>query len=287
LVNSPLRITTGELFLDLRPPTLERVWDTPGGKWKHTIEPEIQYEYVTGVNQFDRIIRFGEDDTLTDTSDVQYSITQHLFRRAGDGQADDLVTWRLSQKYFFDPTFNGALVPGTRNVFEALDSFTAIAFADEAHVFSPIESDLVVSPGGTYDGELLLGYDTYRHEISTAGTLFKIQPEQNLNFTLAHFSIDNASVLQPLANQVRAQVSYGALNRSGWNATLGFGYDIKQEYLQSQLVRISYNGSCCGITLEYQRLDLGSVRSENQFRVALAIANLGTFGNLRREEKIF
>ncbi len=287
VVNAPLRVTTGELVLDLRPPTLERVWETPSGKWKHTIEPEIQYEYVQGINQFDRIILFGTDDTLTDTNDVQYSITQRLFRRAGDGQADEVVSWRLWQNYFFNPTFTGALVPNTRNVFQALDSITPFAFDDVARHFSPIESDLVVSPGGKYDAEVRLEYDTLRRQISTSDILMKIQPNPNFNFTLGQFSIDNSPVLQPLANQIRAQVSYGALNRRGWNTSLGFGYDIKQQYLQSQLVQVSYNGSCCGIALEYYRLALGSVRTENQFRVALVIANLGTFGNLRRQEKIF
>jgi len=50
---------------------------------------------------------------------------------------------------------------------------------------------------------------------------------------------------------------------------------------------VSYNGHCCGLGFEYRRLALGTVRSENQFRVALLIANLGTFGSLRRQEKIF
>jgi LPS-assembly protein len=47
---------------------------------------------------------------------------------------------------------------------------------------------------------------------------------------------------------------------------------------------LSYNGSCCGISFEYRRLSLGEIRTENQFRVSLNIANIGTFGNLRREE---
>jgi len=42
----------------------------------------------------------------------------------------------------------------------------------------------------------------------------------------------------------------------------------------------SSNGTCCGISVEHHRLALGPVRSENQFRVALLIANLGTFGTL-------
>ena len=102
---------------------------------------------------------------------------------------------------------------------------------------------------------------------------------------MAHFSIDNAAVLQPLANQIRAQVGYGDLNRRGWNASFGFSYDVKQQLLQNQLMQVSYNGSCCGIAFEYRRLSLGPIRTENQFRVALIIANIGTFGNLRRQER--
>jgi LPS-assembly protein len=287
VVNNSLRRTTGELSVDLRPPSLERVWEKGTGKWKHTIDPEITYNYVRGVNQFDRFIRFDEDETLTDTNEFVYSITQRLFHRTGDNQADELVSWRVAQKYYFDPTFNGALIPGTRNVFQALDSITPFAFASEPRRFSPIDSDLRVTPGGVYDAQVRLEFDTLLHRFTTAGTMLKIRPYQNFNFTVAHFSIDNSSVLQPLANQIRTQVGYGDLNRRGWNASFGFSYDIKQKLLQNQLMQVSYNGSCCGIAFEYRRLALGQVRTENQFRVALIIANIGTFGNLRRQEKIF
>src|ERR1035441_6605119 len=81
-------------------------------------------------------------------------------RRAGDGQTNELVSWKIAQKYYFDPTFNGALVPGTRNVFQALDSITPFAFADELRHFSPIDSDLRVTPGGAYDVEVRLHYHT-------------------------------------------------------------------------------------------------------------------------------
>ncbi len=294
VVSDPLRRTTGEVNVDLRPPTLERVWQTAGGKWKHTIDPEIEYNYVGGVGQFDRFILFDEDETLTDTNDLVYSITQRLYHRTRDGQANDVVTWKIAQAYYFDPTFGGALTPGTRNVFQALDSITPFAFANEPRRFSPINSDLVISPGGKYDAEVRLDYDTVRHRITTAETLLKIHPTENFNFTVAQFSIDNTAgpppfnaTLQPPANQIRAQVGYGASNRRGWNTQAGVGYDVKQNVLQNEFVEVTYNGSCCGISLEYRRLSLGEIRTENQFRVSLNIANIGTFGNLRREEKIF
>jgi len=57
--------------------------------------------------------------------------------------------------------------------------------------------------------------------------------------------------------------------------------------LQSQIVQVSYNGGCCGLAFEYRRINLGQVRAENQFRLAFIIANIGTFGNLRHQERIF
>jgi LPS-assembly protein len=293
-VNKALSRTTGEVNVDIRPPTLERVWQSSSGEWKHTIDPEIEYNYVGDAGQFDRFILFDEDETLTSTNDFVYSITQRLFHRDGGGQANNLVTWKVVQAYYFDPTFGGALVPGTRNVFQALDSITPFAFADEPRRFSPINSDLILSPGGRYDAEFRFDYDTVRHRITTAETLLKIHPTENLNFAVAQFSVDNTavlapttSVLQPPANQIRAQVGYGAPNRRGWNTQAGFGYDVKQNVWQNQFVEVSYNGSCCGISVEYRRLSLGEIRTENQFRVSLNIANIGTFGNLRREEKVF
>ena len=294
VASDPTYRTTGEVNVDLRPPTFERVWQSASGKWKHAIDPEIEYNYVGGISQFDRFILFDEDETLTNTNDFVYSITQRLFHRAPDGQSNDLFTWKISQAYYFDPTFGGALTPGTRNVFQALDSITPFAFANEPRHFSPINSDLVITPGGRYDAEVRLDYDTVRHRITTTETLLKIRATEKFNFTVAHFSIDNTSgpppnnaVLQPPANQIRTQVGYGESNRRGWSTQAGVGYDVKQNVLQNEFVEVSYNGSCCGISLEYRRLSLGEIRTENQFRVSLNIANIGTFGNLRRVEKLY
>ena len=246
------------------------------------------------MNQFAQYVLFDEDETLTNTNDFVYSVTQRLFHRGKEGQANELVTWKIAQAYYFDPTFGGALVSGTRNVFQALDSITPFAFADEPRRFSPINSDLVITPGGKYDAEVRFDFDTVRHRITTVETLLKIHPTENLNFSVAQFSIDNTSVLppytaalQPAENQIRFQAGYGASNRRGWSASAGVGYDVKQSILQNQFVEISYNGSCCGISLEYRRLSLGEIRTENQFRLSLNIANIGTFGNLRRQEKLF
>ncbi len=287
VVGDSLRRTTAEVSVDLRPPSLARIWEGAGAKWKHTIEPKIVYHFVDGVHGFARFLRFDENDTLTDTNEFEYSITQRLYRRASEGPAEELVTWKLAQKYYFDPGFGGAIVAGQRNVFQALNSITAFAFADGLRRFSPLLSDLRVTPGGRYDAELRIDYDPLRGKLTTIGTLLKVRPYREFFVTLAHFALESNPVLQPRSNQVRALIGYGELNRRGWNAAAGVSYDARLKFIQSQLVQVSYNGACCGIAFEYRRLALGPVRSENQFRVALILANVGTFGNLRRQEKIF
>ena len=279
----------GEFTLEIRPPTLERFFDRPKKKrrYKHTIEPEITYNYVTGINDFERFIRFDSDATLSNTNEVEYGITQRLYMKSDDAQPAELFSWSVVQKHYFNPTFSGAIVDDARNVLQALDSITPFAFAAGPRNWSPIVSDFKIMPGGKYDAEEILAYDPQLGKIIDAGTLLKVTPFSEFFATIADFRIQDNPVLQPLSNQIRALVGWGSFNRPGFNFTGGVSYDIQNSALQNQLVQVTYNGSCCGLSLEYRRLALGQVRTENQFRVAFTIANIGTFGNLRRQEKIF
>ncbi|HVB58678.1 MAG TPA: LPS assembly protein LptD [Candidatus Acidoferrales bacterium] len=286
---------TEEISVDIRPPTIERVWGDSGTKWKHVIEPEIVYQYVNGVNQFGRFVRFDEDETLTDTNEFEYGFTQRLFRRTGRGSADELLTWRIVQKYFLDPTFGGALVPGQRNVFQTLDLLTPFAFVDTPQSFSPIVSDLTIEPGKRYDTQFIVNYDPVRNRLSAIGTLLKLKPYKESFLTLAHFSTLNLpfNLLPPppnfeqRSNQIRALLGYGDMNRRGWNVSLGASYDLTQSEFQNQIAELSYNASCCGIGFEVRRFSFGTIRNENLYMGMFRIANLGSFGNLRRQEKIF
>jgi LPS-assembly protein len=298
---------TGEFSVELRPPSFERFFesaaknDKPRRRYKHTIEPEITYRYVTGVNNFARFIRFDSDATLTDTSEVEYGFTQRLYRKDGDDQPQELISWRVVQKHYFDPTFGGAIVSGQRNVFQALDSISPFAFAFGPRNWSPILSDFKITPGGPYDLEQILQYDPQNQRLVTIGTLIKAKPYREFFTTIAYFRLnDNPSLSdiasmppgqtpfqQPLSNQIRALAGYGSENRKGFNFTGGVGYDFTNKTLQNQIVQATYNGSCCGLSLEYRRINLANVRTENQFRVAFIIANIGTFGNLRHRDKIF
>ncbi len=94
------------------------------------------------------------------------------------------------------------------------------------------------------------------------------------------------TVISPPANQFRAQVGYGDLNRKGWNTAVSTVYDYRLAVLEFAIAQVTYNTDCCGLSFEYRRLNFGA-RDDTQYRVAFSIANIGTFGNLKKQERLF
>ena len=117
---------------------------------------------------------------------------------------------------------------GQRNVFQALDSISPFAFAFGPRNWSPIISDIKIMPGGKYDVEQILQYDTQIDRLVTVGTLLKVKPYSEFFATLAYFRLNDNPVeadlppvpppgfvpfTQPLSNQIRALMGYGNLTR--------------------------------------------------------------------------
>ena len=88
-------------------------------------------------------------------------------------------------------------------------------------------------------------------------------------------------------HQFRVLFGYGQLNKRGFSAASSFGFDANHGSLQYATAQTSYNWDCCGLSLEYRRFALGSVRNENQYRFSFTLANVGAFGNLRRQERLY
>jgi len=101
-------------------------------------------------------------------------------------------------------------------------------------------------------------------------------------------TVNGTQVLPPVQfNQFRWLVGYGNPNKRGVSAAANIGFDVTSKFLQYSAIQASYNWDCCGFSVEYRRLALGQVRNENQYRFALSLTNLGTFGTLRRQERLF
>ena len=95
-------------------------------------------------------------------------------------------------------------------------------------------------------------------------------------------------VLAPdIFNQFRVQGIYGNLSNKGFSAAASMAFDVKNGFVQGATVQSTYNWDCCGLTFEYARWALGAVRNENAYRFAFSLTNVGTFGNLKRLQRIY
>ena len=298
-----------------------------GRKWKHVIEPRAVYRLVTGVNDFANVLHFDERDILSNTHEVEYGFVtrfyakptapiqecdtpmtglavgaaapeqivpwQHLSnlesRPCPPGPAArEVATWEVAQKYFLDPTFGGALVSGQRNVFTTTEDLTGIAFATEPRHLSPLVSRLRVATSSRTGTEWDLDYDFQLGRINESTLL--------VNYNLGSFTVGggDAFLQIPQPNtiplkfqQFRVALGFGGLARRGLSAASSFGIDSETGQLQFATAQTTYNWNCCGVTMEYRRYAIANVRNENLFRFTFSLANIGSFGNLRRQERLY
>ena len=157
-----------ELAVDLVTPSLERVFEKKtifGEKLKHVLEPRATYRYVSGIGtDFIRAIRFDESDLLSDTNELELSLTNRLYAKRG-GVVREVLTWEIRQKRYFDPTFGGAVVPGQRNVMASSADLTGYSFLNGPRDYSPVASILRASMLTGLSLEWRADYDPSRRAV--------------------------------------------------------------------------------------------------------------------------
>jgi LPS-assembly protein len=286
-VGQNLRRHAREFTVDLTMPSIAQVYRAPawmgGQKIKHVIEPRASFRDISGVRNFDRIIRFDETDIVANTREIEISVANRFYRKRANGVVDEALTWQVWQRRYFDPTFGGAVVAGKRNVVLSSADLTGYAFIDQPRSYSPIVSQLrYVYKIGV---EWRTDYDPLRGHFVNSTLAADYRTDQYY-MTVGHSQVRNDPVLAPSSNQLTSSFGLGKENRRGWNLGSLMFYDYKQKTLQYLSTQLTYNTDCCGFSVQYRRFGLGT-RNENQFRVALSIANVGSFGTLKRQERLF
>jgi len=283
------RRSARDLSVELVMPSFAKVFEKSpkwlgGGKMKHVIEPRASFRYVDGINDFSRIIRFDDTELMTNTKELEVSLTNRLYLKRG-GTTQELLSWQVWQRRYFDPTFGGSVIEGKRNVNQSTVDFSGYSFLDGRRSYSPVASSVRMQPLPGAGVEWRLDYDPLRGNVTNSS--FTVDGRLDQWFVSAgHTQVDSSTVLSPQNNQFRGLLGWGADNRRGWNAAFNAIYDYRVGVLQFANTQVTYNTDCCGFSVQYRRFSFGT-RNENQFRVAFSIANLGSFGTLRRQERFF
>jgi LPS-assembly protein len=310
-----------EMQAELRAPVVERTFDSAMVEklfrhdLRHTVEPTATYRYVRGVDNFLKVLRFDDVDIVSNTNELEYGVTQRLFLRPlkdkpckatedseGDGSVADAtgcgnrewLSWRLTQKHFFDQTFGGAVVDGRRNIFDTTLDLSGISFLTEARATSPLISRLRVRTSANMDVEWDFDLDTGAKKFTSNNVLLDVH-QGNIFSGLSYarlnapgrFFTEGVSSSVSNFSQLRLLVGYGSPTKEGLGVAANVGLDLNLSMVQYGALQTSYNWNCCGFSVEYRKYELGSVRNENAYRFNFTLANIGTAGNLRRAERLF
>lgn len=212
---------------------------------------------------------------------------------AGCGSRE-LLSWRLTQKYFFDPRFGGAIVTRSRNIVQTTLNLSGVAFLTEPREISPLISRLRWRTSDHFDVEWDFDVDTGAKKFTSNNVLVNFHERQvfsGLSYARLNapgrFNIAGFSSAVSDFNQLRILLGYGGPTKRGFGIAANTGLDLNRTEVQYGALQVQYNWDCCGLSVEYRKYELGSVRNENAYRFNFTLANIGTAGNLRRAERLF
>jgi LPS-assembly protein len=320
-----------ELELDLRPPALAKNFYRKDNsfRFRHVIEPFLAYRRISGVNDFRKTLLFDYTDAIADTNEFEYGVTNRFYTRRytdrpaseikktetiqtssqtvfqnSDAQKNDslsiqpyeIFTLTVRGKYFVDPYFGGALIPGRRNQFFPLTTLSAFTYGGVPRRWSPLNVDLTYRPRktvfantrfdyGLQGGQLrnvsaTIGYDTPLLKIFQT---FYYTRAINLVPSLSQFA--NAAGKEPgtqRGSQWSPTIFVGNRERGWFGGTaMFFDFQNPREFRGSPLVSstttLGYAYDCCSLVLQYSNFNVG-LRSENRVLFSFRLNGIGTFG---------
>jgi LPS-assembly protein len=267
-------------------PVLNRVWNTPdsgyASKWKHTIEPYYNLQYVTAVDNFKEIIQLdGTDYIVGGTLRMDYGVTNRFLakRTAGEasGSAREVAAVVVNQTYYTDAR-------ASLYDYNYSTSFTTKPPSN----FSPVRIDVRTSPTEQINGTFRLEYDTSNGGMQSMAAGGQVALENWLHVT-AGFSQRRYQNTDPTQQAQHDNYLNAAArlqtpsNRVG--GTYTFNYDIGRSTLLSSRIVGYYNAQCCGFAVEYQIYNFPQLnsayaaQSDRRFNFSFTLAGLGTFSN--------
>ncbi len=291
-VNRRLIRRYADLSVDLRTPVLEKDFSSSWlGRFRHAVEPFATYRRISGIKNFDKIIRFDEQDAIANTNEIEYGIVNRFFKErpsgAGSQERFQWMAVKLIEKYYFDPTFGDAFRQGRLNAFYPLDTATGLYQTGIMRNFSPISAIVQLSPQKGIHYDFRADFDPeskrWRNEsfsavwqqdrFSFAGAFFRLHPPEQ----------EPQEIL--VGNTFQGQIDYGSLNR-GFSTSFSMSYNIQTSELLNSLTRATYIWDCCGLSAEFNQYALRD-RTESRFSFSFTLKGIGSFGNLKRSENIF
>lgn len=254
--------------------------------FKHLMEPLIRYRYTTGIDEYRETIIFDEHDAIANTNEVEFGLVNRFFVRRSpeDSSTHEWLSIKVAQKYFVDPDFGGSFRFNSVNQFYPLYTLTGFHYGAVKRRFSPLTTRARITPSRRFSFDLHSDYDTAFSQLrNLAVTGFFNKGRLGLGTT--YFLTEQLEPGTLKNNQLQGSVRWGNF-RKGLSFSNIFSYDARSKGLLNLRTRANYFWDCCGMSVEYQRLNLG-LREERELRFSFFLKGIGVFGTIRRPDRLF
>jgi LPS-assembly protein len=310
----------GEFELDVRPPAFAKDFRRGDGSFwfRHVIEPYVQYRKISGINDFDQIIRFDYIDAIADTNEIEFGIANRFFTRRSTENVSDVPTKEIAGrerpllssqpyealtitvrgKYFFDPFFGGALIPGRRNQFYPINTLSGFVYGGVPRRFSPINVDARYRPRRNLFVDVRSDLDTRGGGMRSLSTTFGMtrslfQIFQSFYYTRA---IELVPSLARFQDARGLGLEAGTLRGSQWSPSVFLGnrerglfggasffFDFQKRpgrgdsSLINSTVTLGHSWDCCAVAAQFSSWNVG-LRKENRVVFSFRLNGIGSFG---------
>ncbi len=283
-VGQSLHREYGEAGLSIVGPSFSRIFDVSigrFGKFKHVIEPRIDYTFVSEVGDPERIPSFDEVDLQLGQNQVRYALVNRLLARAADPKApaaEEVASFELAQTRAF--TLPQSPIPSATTFANPLISRTG-----------PVEATLRVAPGPGFHLDGRLSYDAGASQVT--GTSVSAAYSLKTSFINATWFASRPILAAPLPagspspNSDQFRLAAGIELSKWFRVDTQLNYDARQNLLLEDRTLVAYRASCYTVFIELRQLRLPpSTRRDIRFVVNLK--DIGTLLDLHQSvDRIF
>ena len=264
-------------------PVFNRVWNTPDNgyaeRFKHTIEPFINLQRTSSIDNYDRIVATdGADTVLGNATSYTYGVRNRFYakRRLGQiSQAQEIASVELTQTYYTDQ----------RSAQYDQQYATSFSGAPPSH-FSPAALNVRVMPTVNFSTTLRAEFDGRERELRTLSASGNYnwtgRLQTSVGWSQRYFIENLPGFNNPDALDHYLNVSANAhTDDNRFGGIFSFNYDVLRSTMLQQRLTGFYNAQCCGIAFEYQTFNFAvgslAVPSDHRFFLSFTLAGLGNF----------
>ncbi len=273
----------GEAGISIVGPSFARIYDLEigrFGKFKHVIEPRIDYTYVSEVGSPEKIPAYDEVDLPLGQNQVRYAIVNRLLARSADpkaSSAEEIASLEVAQTRSFT-------LPQTTLV--STDPSQSGFYQPLISKAGPLEATLRVAPGPSFHLDGRVSYDAGASQ--TTATSLSAAYFAGKTFVNATWFASRPILAEPLPpgsvspNSDSIRFAAGIDISKVLRFETQLNYDARQKLLLEDRSLLTYRGSCYTVFVELRDLRVPLTPSRRDLRIVVNLKDIGTFLDMRQ-----